>query len=100
LQKQNLYDRLITQAHYSLSEVRNMNVSYKKLWKILIDKEMLKTDLQREAKVSWGVIAKLSKGDTVNLESLIKICKTLNCTIDDIMDILPDPQENENTNGI
>jgi DNA-binding Xre family transcriptional regulator len=65
-------------------------VSYKRLWKLLIDKDMLKKDLQREAKVSWGVVSKLSKGDTVNMESLIKICKALNCTVDDIMEILPD----------
>jgi DNA-binding Xre family transcriptional regulator len=67
-----------------------MIVSYKKLWKILIDKDMKKQDLQKESKVSWGVISKLSKGETVNMESMIKICKTLNCGVDDIMDILPD----------
>jgi DNA-binding Xre family transcriptional regulator len=72
-------------------------VNYKKLWKLLIDKDMLKTDLQREAKVSWGVVSKLSKSKTVNVESLVKICKVLNCTVDDIMDILPD--ENTDTSS-
>ena len=70
-----------------------MLVSYKKLWKLLIDKDMKKQDLQKEANISWGVMSKLSKGETVNMESLIKICKALNCSVDNIMDILPDKTE-------
>ena len=66
-----------------------MVVSYKKLWKLLIDKDMMKKDLQKASGVSWGVIAKLSKNETVNMDSLIKICRVLNCTVDDVMDILP-----------
>ena len=72
-----------------------MSVSYKKLWKLLIDKDMMKKDLQKASGVSWGVISKLSKGETVNMESLIKICKTLSCSVDEVMDILPD-DESEN----
>ena len=67
-----------------------MTVSYKKLWKILIDRDMKKQDLQKATGISWGVISKLSKGETVNMESLIKVCKYLNCTIDDVMEIMPD----------
>lgn len=67
-----------------------MPVSYKKLWKILIDKDMKKQDLQRTAGVSWGVITKLSKGETVSMDVLIKICKVLRCDIGDIMELIPD----------
>ena len=67
-----------------------MAVSYKKLWKILIDKDMKKQDLQKSAGVSWGVITKLSKGETVSLDVLIKICRYLECDIGDILELLPD----------
>ena len=70
-----------------------MAVSYKKLWKILIDKDMKKQDLQKSAGVSWGVITKLSKGETVSMDVLIKICKYLGCDIGDIMELLPDAPE-------
>jgi len=75
------------------SEVRKVAVSYKKLWKILIDKDMKKQDLQKSAGVSWGVITKLSKGETVSMDVLIKICKYLECDIGDILELLPDEPE-------
>ena len=64
-----------------------MEVSYKKLWKLLIDKDMKKKDLQAAAKVSWASISKLSKGETVSMDVLIKICRTLECDIGDIMEL-------------
>ena len=67
-----------------------MQVSYKKLWKILIDKDMKKKDLQSDAGISWASVTKLSKGETVSMEVIMKICKTLNCNIGDIMDLIPD----------
>ncbi|MCL4441003.1 MAG: helix-turn-helix transcriptional regulator [Firmicutes bacterium] len=67
-----------------------MAVSYKKLWKILIDKDMKKKDLQAAAGVSWASVTKLSKGETVSMDILIKICKVLECDIGDIMELLPD----------
>ncbi len=67
-----------------------MQVSYKKLWKILIDKDMKKKDLQADAGISWASVTKLSKGETVSMEVIMKICKTLNCNIGDIMDLIPD----------
>jgi len=70
-----------------------MAVSYKKLWKILIDKDMKKQDLQKEAGVSWSVVTKLSKSETVSMDALIKICKYLKCDIGDVMELLPDEQE-------
>jgi len=67
-----------------------MAVSYKKLWKILIDKDMKKQDLQKTAGVSWSVITKLSKGETVSMDVLIKICKVLDCDIGDVMELVSD----------
>lgn len=65
-----------------------MEVSYKKLWKILIDKDMKKKDLQAAAGISWASVTKLSKGETVSMEVLIKVCKALDCNIGDIMDLI------------
>ncbi len=70
-----------------------MEVSYKKLWKILIDKDMKKKDLQAAAGISWASVTKLSKGETVNLEVLMKICKVLGCDIGDIMELIPEADE-------
>jgi putative transcriptional regulator len=67
-----------------------MAVSYKKLWKILIDKDMKKKDLQKAAGISWASVTKLSKGETVSMDTLIKICKILGCDIGDIIELLPD----------
>ncbi len=64
-------------------------VSYNKLWKILIDKNMSKTDLIRAAKISTNAMAKLGKNEDVRVEVLVKICNTLGCTMDDIMEIIP-----------
>ena len=65
-----------------------MEVSYKKLWKLLIDKDMKKKDLQANAGISWATVTKLSKGETVSMEVLMKICKTRDCNIGDIMDLV------------
>lgn len=70
-----------------------MTVSYKKLWKLLIDKDMKKKDLQAAAGVSWASITKLSKGETVSMDVLIKICKTLECDIGDVMELIQDSGE-------
>lgn len=67
-----------------------MAISYKKLWKILIDKDMKKNDLRSATGVSWASITKLSKGETVSMDVLIKICKVLDCDIGDIMELIPD----------
>ena len=67
-----------------------MEVSYKKLWKLLIDKDMKKKDLQSMAGISWSSVTKLSKSETVSMEVLMKICRTLNCDIGDIMELLPE----------
>jgi DNA-binding Xre family transcriptional regulator len=67
-----------------------MQVSYKKLWKLLIDKEMNKSDLQEKARISWTSVTKMSKNENVSMEVLKKVCKALNCNVGDIMDIIPD----------
>ncbi len=72
-----------------LHEVTIMEVSYKKLWKMLIDKDMRKKDLISKAGISWSSITKLSRGDTVSLEVLMKICKALECDIGDIVELIP-----------
>ncbi len=69
-----------------------MEVSYKKLWKLLIDKDMKKKDLLATADISWASVAKLSKGETVSMEVLMKICKALDCNIGDIMDLIPEEE--------
>lgn len=67
-----------------------MEVSYKKLWKILIDKDMKKKDLQASAGISWASITKMSKGEKVSMDVLMKICKTLSCDIGDIIELIPE----------
>ena len=68
-----------------------MAVSYKKLWKLLIDKDIKKKDLSSMAGVSPATIPKMGKNGHVTTEVLVKICTALDCTIDDIMEIVPDP---------
>ena len=70
-----------------------MEVSYKKLWKLLIDKDMKKKDLQAQAGISWTSVTKLSKGENVSMEVLMKVCKALECNIGDIMDLIPEEGE-------
>lgn len=65
-----------------------MAVSYNKLWKLLIDKNMSKTQLIKAAKISTNAMAKLGKNEDVRVEVLVKICSVLECTIDDIMDLV------------
>ena len=71
-----------------------MQISYKKLWKLLIDHDMKKKDLQAKADISWTTITKMSKNQKVSLDMLAKICDTQNCNIGDIMDILPETEVN------
>ena len=72
-----------------------MIVTYKKLWKLLIDKDTKKQDLREAAKLSSSSVAKLTKGENVNTSILVKICKALECDVSDIMEILPDEGDSE-----
>ena len=67
-----------------------MTVSYDKLWAILSQRNMMKTDLIREAKISTNAMAKLGRNEDVRVGILVKICDTLDCKIDDIMDMIPE----------
>ena len=67
-----------------------MAVSYKKLWKLLIDKGMRKKDLQLAAGISSGVITKMGKGEAVTTTVLARICRALDCNIGDIMEFVDD----------
>ena len=66
-----------------------MAVSYKKLWKILIDKDIKKKDLSIMADISPATITKMGKDGHVTTEVLLKICTALNCGIDDIVEVIP-----------
>ncbi len=72
-----------------------MIVSYKKLWKLLIDKDLKKRDLCQLAGISSASVAKLTKGENVQTDVLVKICAALNCGIEDIMEILPEQEETQ-----
>ena len=67
-----------------------MAMSYNKLWKLLIDRNLMKKDLRKMAGLSTNVIAKMGKGGDVSTEVLRKICKALDCTVDDIMEFVPE----------
>lgn len=71
-----------------------MVISYKKLWKLLIDKNMKKKELCEKANISSASITKMGKGGYVTTEILLKICTALGCRIEDIMEIVPDSTTN------
>ena len=70
-----------------------MAVCYKKLWKLLIDKDLKKKDLETLAGVSHYTINKLNKGENVTTDILGKICKALNCNVDDIMEFVEEESD-------
>ena len=70
-----------------------MAVSYKRLWKLLIDRDMKKKDLCAQAGISSASITKMGKNGHVTTEILLKICTALNCRIEDIMEIVPDDKD-------
>ncbi len=69
-----------------------MIVSYKRLWKLLIDRDLKKRDLCHMTGISSASVAKLTKGENVQTDVLVKICAALNCGIEDIMEILPEQE--------
>lgn len=70
-----------------------MAVSYKKLWKLLIDKDMKKKDLRSLIGVSTTTMSRLAKDENVSTEILAKICAALNCDVGDIMEFVPESKE-------
>jgi len=64
-----------------------MLINYDKLWKMLIDKKMNRTALKEAAGISFNVLAKMGKGEAVSMESMLKICKALDCDISEVMEV-------------
>ena len=71
-----------------------MAVNYNKLWKLLIDKGMTKTQMRLRADISTTTLAKLGKNETVSMDVLLKICKLLDCNVGDIMDVVNEEASN------
>ena len=67
-----------------------MKISYNKLWKMLIDKNMKRKDLMEVAGISSASVAKLGRGDNIQTDVLLRICEALDCTIEDILETLKD----------
>ena len=67
-----------------------MAVSYNKLWKMLIDKKMSKSELRRASGISTNALAKMGKDESVSVEVLGKVCKVLECDVGDIMEFIPE----------
>ncbi len=74
----------------SIYQEVNMSANYKKLWKLLIDRDMKKKDLADLAGISNTSIAKMGKNENVTMDVLVKICTALKCDIGDIVEIIPD----------
>jgi DNA-binding Xre family transcriptional regulator len=72
-----------------------MVISYIKLWKLLLDKNMKKTDLLEVADISTTTLAKLSKNQSVSMDVMGRICKALSCDIGDVMEMLPDEEKTD-----
>ncbi len=68
----------------------NMRISYNKLWKMLIDKNMKKSDLREKAGISSASLAKLGKGDNITTDVLLRICEVMDCRIEDILETVRD----------
>lgn len=73
-----------------------MRVSYKKLWKLLIDKDMTKGQMRQKSGITTNSLAKLGKDETVRVDVLAKICGALSCNIEDIVEVIPDEEERVN----
>lgn len=67
-----------------------MRISYNKLWKILIDKNMKKSDLKEKAGISSASLAKLGKGENITTDVLLRICEAIDCHLEDIMETVDD----------
>ncbi len=67
-----------------------MKISYNKLWKMLIDKNMKRKDLMEVAGISSASVAKLGRGDNIQTDVLLRICEAMDCTIEDILETIKD----------
>ena len=85
-----------TEADSETEEIE-MAYSYNRLWKLMIDKKINKTTLRREAGITSNAMAKMGKDQPVSVEVLAKICRMLDCTVDDIIEVLPDEEDENKT---
>ena len=81
---------IIIVGYYMITEVGSLARSYNKLWKLMIDKKINKTQLCKAAGITTNAMAKLGRDESVPLETLEKICSTLNCSLDDVVEINED----------
>lgn len=72
-----------------------MSISYKKLFKLMIDRDLKKKDLREMASIGNSTMTKLANNENVTMEVMAKICTALNCTIDEIVDIIPEEEGEE-----
>lgn len=77
-----------------------MAVSYKRLFKLLIDREMKKKELCELADVSPSTMSKMGRDEIVSMEIIARICLKLNCSVDDILEILPDNPDNDTSKSV
>ena len=77
------------------AKVSDMGITYKKLWKLLIDRDMLKKDLREGCDLSTASMAKLAKGRNINTDVLVRVCNFLRCDISDICEVILDDDETE-----
>lgn len=76
-----------------------MSLSYKKLWKQLIDRDMTRTELRQATGMSSSTLARLSRGDYVASSVIDRICQELKCDVGDVMEVVLDKESSENTEG-
>jgi DNA-binding Xre family transcriptional regulator len=80
-----------------------VKISYKRLWKLLIDRDLSKGEFRKMTGISSATSSKLLHGETVSSDVLLRVCTALNCRVEDIMEIVPDDSDTEHdkqTNGI
>lgn len=78
---------------YRFSEVKRMTYSYNKLWKLLIDKHMTRTQMRKAAGISTNILTKMGKDEVVAMDSLAKVATALHCGLDDIVEIIDETEK-------
>lgn len=92
MKNSDLYDIIKSLTLWQKKRCNKIAVSYKKLWHILVDRDMKKKDLEALAGLSHYTMSKMSRDENVNTEVLGRICKALDCKVEDIMDFIPEEQ--------
>lgn len=87
------------EGHHCMSKRNNFKLqvalSYKPLWKLLVDKDLLKQDLRQQAQLSSTSMARLNNGENIQTDTLLRICQVLDCQIGDIVDVIPATETKE-----